>query len=243
MDGTKVAYVAPPTSGSLDLTLTRFDGGSGSVRVSSGVPLSVGQMSDAQLANLRVLVNGSEVASYVEKLGLNYQIGAGGVRSVLVQFDVDPATVTTCQLDWSGTRNLTSTKSSVLYTDGVPPCVAWPDTTQFLDSGVLGHPARPIEDTPTTPEWVRLLDATDGTYNTGTSSFKLQYDGRLWAVWSGTGDSTARQDMPRATFAWGVRANDREYIRRASRQVFEYVTPEASTSWTTKPKNGIRGGC
>ena len=75
----------PHLPNGISLTVQRLAVGCGVVRVSSGIPLPPGQLTAAQLSQVRVFVGGQEQRLYVEALQSTTQDGS--LRSVLVQFD------------------------------------------------------------------------------------------------------------------------------------------------------------
>jgi hypothetical protein len=82
--------VTPPaTTNTLELSLHRLDGGSGTVRVSSGIILLPGQLHPSGVGTVAVSVGGVEVPAYVEALHGRHKDGS--VVSVLIQFDANPA--------------------------------------------------------------------------------------------------------------------------------------------------------
>jgi hypothetical protein len=82
-------FTPPPSTSTLELSLHRLDGGSGTVRVSSGIMLLPGQLQPSGVGNVAVSVGGVEVPAYVEALHGRHKDGS--VVSVLIQFDANPA--------------------------------------------------------------------------------------------------------------------------------------------------------
>jgi uncharacterized protein YjdB len=78
--------VLPPAgNGQVPLFVQRFDGQSGSVMVSNGVPLTKGLVTTANLSQVHVLVNGVEQRVFVRPLAGHF--ADGSLRAILVQFD------------------------------------------------------------------------------------------------------------------------------------------------------------
>ena len=101
--------VVPANDTSIALTAVRLDGGSGSVLVSAGVPLQVGQLDPADIGNVSLWLNTggglSEVGCYVEVLAERPSSGNfdGSAWSVLVQWTGDPDTITAAEVRLTGT--------------------------------------------------------------------------------------------------------------------------------------------
>jgi hypothetical protein len=82
---TLVPFAVAPVANSIAMRVTRIDGGTGTVLVSSGVPLRPGDLMPTQINQVRVMVEGVEKAVYVE--GLKGKHPDGSLRSLLVQFE------------------------------------------------------------------------------------------------------------------------------------------------------------
>lgn len=91
---------APEPYVGVPLTLTRMDGGSGSTLVTTGIPLYDTELTDATLADAGLWINGTEVACYLE--GMDTYHPNGNLMWVLLQWTGDPATVSSCQLRFTG---------------------------------------------------------------------------------------------------------------------------------------------
>ena len=69
----------------VDLAVMRFDGGSGSVMVSNGIPFPRGLVTESTLNQLHMFVNGVEQPVFTRALGGRWPDGS--LRAALVQFD------------------------------------------------------------------------------------------------------------------------------------------------------------
>lgn len=69
----------------VDVAIMRFDGGSGSVMVSNGIPFARGAVTEATLNQVHVFVNGAEQAVFTRALGGRWPDGS--LRAALVQFN------------------------------------------------------------------------------------------------------------------------------------------------------------
>jgi uncharacterized protein YjdB len=74
-------------AGSVALTVVRFDGKSGVVKVSNGIPLPPGTLTERTVNQLHVFVDGVEQHIFAKPLAGRH--ADGSLRSVLVQFDYD----------------------------------------------------------------------------------------------------------------------------------------------------------
>lgn len=81
-----VLVLAPRNAGSrVDVAVMRFDGGSGPVMVSNGVPFARGAVTAATLNQIHVFVNDAEQRVFTRALGGTWPDGS--LRAALVQFD------------------------------------------------------------------------------------------------------------------------------------------------------------
>ncbi|AHG90021.1 Ig domain protein group 2 domain protein [Gemmatirosa kalamazoonensis] len=80
-----VTAAALPMGTQVTLAVQRFDGGSGPVMVSNGIPLTRGMVTVANLAQVHVVVNGVEQRVYVRPLYGRHSDGS--LRALFVQFD------------------------------------------------------------------------------------------------------------------------------------------------------------
>jgi hypothetical protein len=205
----------PPQSGqTVDLNLVRWTSGSGSVRVSSGIPLPSGALQPSQLRNLVIYVNGVEQSLYVEALQGRH--ADGSLRSVLVQFNYSvPSSGTSAQLVLGPNVNRTTTdiaktNPGVTYGQPLQAAVALPASPAYLTStGIVGE-----------------TKAAASTFSTRWESQFTQYDDPKWnLLLSQYGTSTL--DVNRVTtvnyydraliyYAWWVRTGNPEYWKRAA---------------------------
>lgn len=135
----------PPAVGanSVGLSLVRFDGGSGPVLVSSGVPLAPGQLMPANVARTRLLIGGVEVPARITALkGLHLD---GSLRAVLVQ-----ATASIGATSVGAELQLTTAPSQPVPAaqpvQSIPTAMFLPGTAQLLASRIVGR-TRSIDST------------------------------------------------------------------------------------------------
>ncbi|AHG90022.1 hypothetical protein J421_2485 [Gemmatirosa kalamazoonensis] len=137
-------FVAPG-SGQVALMVQRFDGGSGVVTVSNGIPLTKGLANESNLGQFHVRVNGAEQAVYVRPLAGHFKDGS--LRAVLVQFDYDvPASGAIPATLVIGGGPRTQPDLAARPTQQVPAAAALPTDPNYLAAsrwgGVL-YAARP----------------------------------------------------------------------------------------------------
>jgi hypothetical protein len=107
-------------SSTVDMVVQRFDGGTGSVLVSSGVPLQPGAMFPADVSANKgaVLVNGVEQTRHIS--ALKGKFPDGSLRAVLVQFTYsipDASAITASFLPGVAATNSNATGTTVTYTN------------------------------------------------------------------------------------------------------------------------------
>ena len=214
-DGTTMSslvnVMAPPSistpavgipSTRIALSLTRFDGGSGNVLVSSGVPLVPNQLRLADVSKLRLVVNGNEVAARFTALkGLHRD---GSLRSVLLQTTV----------------SIGNTPVAAELQIGVAPTLASPAAAMTV--------AKPVAMALPTGEHLRasmIVGATrsiDSTSLSGYDSKFRQYADEQWALYGADWGNVNYYDRVLNHVAFWARGGESVYMRRALDMAVDY---------------------
>jgi hypothetical protein len=181
---------------SVAVAVHRRDGGTGTVLVSSGVPVPPGALRDNELDQVRVFVSGVEQAIHVEALAGRHPDGT--VRSVLVQFHH----AVNAGNDLSGEFRLGEARQTTdiagVTPPGNPAAVVQPAEPDYL---VTTHLLGPLNTTAAIPEapddlrdWQTTLE-TQGEIRFANDAgspihYALQYDRALgWFThWLRSGD-------------------------------------------------------
>jgi uncharacterized protein YjdB len=221
----------PPAAGTRDLPLTlhRLDGGSGTVRVSSGILLVPGQLREADVAQIAVMVGAAEVPAYVEALHGRHRDGS--VVSVLVQFDADPEKQPTAELRLgSAPRQPRLLKAPVDFrpgaamsdvrSHGYPRAVAVPPVEHMVAAFRLFGPAVSVAD----------ARAMGGAFAAFEADFALWSDRKFDALQDHISSGSSRDRILGADYydrgyhhmAWFARSGDPEYLRRGAVYTFNH---------------------
>jgi hypothetical protein len=211
----------PPTTPqnglTVDLNVVRWDGGSGSILVNSGIPLPPGYLLASQLRNLVVYVGGVEQSLYVEALKGRHPDGS--IRSVLVQWRMSVPTMgSTAKLVLGPNVNRTTTdiaKTTVSY-----------NYSQPLSTAAAALPISP--DYLASTQVVGEISPT--TFNsTWHSNFTVYGDPKYSAMMREYYTMSVEMavnynyyDAVLSNFAWWIRTGNPEYWKRANQFLMPY---------------------
>jgi hypothetical protein len=199
--------VAPNAVIPVALTLRRYDGGTGAVLVGNGIPLRAGAVQPNEVDQLRVLVGGVEVPSYVEALKGKHRDGS--LRSVLVQFST---TVNATQ----GTATLVKGGSGAplrrarVAPAAVPVATALPAPEYLLATGIFGR-TRTVGEARVTSLGNRYEDLWQ------------QWEPHQWTA-SGDNWTSNYYDRALVYFAAYARSGNPIYFNRGARFALNYRT-------------------
>lgn len=202
-----IAPPAPPSTpvGSvIALRLRRFDGGTGDVLVSSGVPLAPGQLRPADASRVRLLIGGREVAAYIVPLkGLHRD---GSIRSMLVQVRASiGADAVPAELQLGVAPSIA--RASEQPTSAEPDAMALPTSAQLIASQLVG-PTMPLDST------------TVAGFDEG---FEANGDAQ-WAMYGAKWDNVYYYDRALNHIAYWVRGGGVRWMRRALAMALNYRT-------------------
>jgi len=127
------------TSNVVALAVHRFDGQSGAIAISNGIPLVPGRlMTAASVANVRLFVGDTETQMHVEPLEGKY--ADGSLESLLVQFDatLDATQTLTASLVFGSPR--TTTDLAKRGTSPRPQAAALPSDPEYLSATRIAGP-------------------------------------------------------------------------------------------------------
>lgn len=212
-DTSSVTIASPDaslTSSVVELKVRRFDGRSGEVLVSNGIPLPPGRLRPGELANVRLLVEGQEQRIYVEALEGRHPDGS--LRSILVQFryNIPGPLGIPAELQF-GVRRATL---DIAKTDppSDPPAVALPVSPAYLVSTLVGGRLTTAAQTSTFGSLVAAHDADFGTLGD--------------VVWSRVGASlgrgTAVYEHAFTAYQYWLRTGNPVWWQRATAMAVEY---------------------
>ena len=215
MRATSTVMVTAPRANAaarIDAAVMRFDGASGTVMVSNGIPFPRGAVTEATLNQVHLFVNGTEQAIFTRALSGRWPDGS--LRAALVQFDynIPNAQTITAYVTVGGVRTLTAPAERA----AVPTPIA----------AVL----------PTSPAYLIGTGLAGAVYNPATTraptSLIAQYESdfvRLAAGdWSQCGSNwscgrTAGYDRPFILYQEWVRTGDPTYWQHASAIAANYI--------------------
>ena len=195
----------------IDLKVVRFTGGTGSVLVSSGIPLAPGLLRQGQSGQVRLLVSGVEQPVHIKELkGFHVD---GSLRSILLQFKYAvPTGGMNAQLVIGQSRTKTALPlgpATYPYGKPLPAAAALPSSPAYLIStGIVG----------------RGTLAPDGFNPTYETNFSTYGDPKWSKFYSKYGTSITVSDANNFNYydrayiyyAWWVRTGNPEYWRRAA---------------------------
>jgi hypothetical protein len=200
----------PPTGPTVALQVVRLATGSGSVLVSSGIPLVKGRLLPQDVGRVRVTVGGTEQAALVEALDGRWPDGT--VRAVLVQFpySVSTGSPVAAQLEFGATRT-TSAPAKVAVTWDTPAAVALPSAPSYLVSTGLVGPTVTVAEAPASPT----------AFATYASQF-VQYSDYHWNLSGADWEQGNYYDRALNHYAYWVRSGEVKYWQRATALAVNY---------------------
>ncbi|HEY0972673.1 MAG TPA: Ig-like domain-containing protein [Gemmatimonadales bacterium] len=206
-----VTPVAPPTPlvSDIDVQLVRFDGGSGEVIVSNGVPLAPGALRPGQTGRVRLVIDGVERKISVTELAGRHLDGS--LRSILVQarLSFGAAERPTGRLTLSSERPAEFRMVPEL-TMAVPPAVVLPSSPDYLVSTDLVGQTITVEQS-------KALGSPFTRYESDFVKYADQHWTNKGAYW---GENY--YDRALIYYAFWVRSGNPEYWRRASELALSY---------------------
>ncbi|MES3034531.1 MAG: hypothetical protein V4813_11105 [Gemmatimonadota bacterium] len=198
---TSTPAVGAPAS-RITLALTRFDGGSGNVLVSSGVPLAPSQLRLADVAKLRLVVNGNEVPARITALkGLHRD---GSLRSVLLQATVAIGSTPVAAELQLGVAPTLSAPAAVTPV-AKPAAMALPTGEHLRASMIVGA--------------TRSIDSTSLS---GYDSKFRQHADEQWALYGADWGNVNYYDRVLNHVAFWARGGEPVYMRRALDMAVDY---------------------
>jgi hypothetical protein len=199
----------PPTGSTVALVVQRLAAGTGTVLVSSAIPLAPGRLQPAQTGQIRIYVNGQEQAVYVEALAGRHSDGS--LRTVLVQFNhaLSGTTPVTGQLVFGQARGVADLARPTAGR-GLPAAVVLPSDPNYLVTTQLNGPTL-------TSAATAALSATFARYESDFVTYADQHWAREGAVWDGN-----YYDRALIYYAFWVRTGRVEYWRRGTLQALGY---------------------
>jgi hypothetical protein len=190
------------------LRIQRIASGSGNVLVSSGVPFQAGVLHGADIARVRIEVDGYEVPAYVEPLA---KWRDGSVRSLLVQFQWDGASSRSGEGRLLvGTATTANRRAQRSKPAGLPDAVALPAEAEYLVQTAIAGPMQTVSMT-------RTLGATFGRYDL---DFKRLAD-QHWKADAGAWEQNYYDRSLVYYVAW-MRSGNIEYWRRGTTMALNY---------------------
>jgi uncharacterized protein YjdB len=198
---------SPPGGTHIALGILRFDGGSGNVLVSNGIPLPKGLVSPTALSNVRLFMGGVEQSIYIEALSGRYPDGS--LRSILVQFNANLSLPQIGELV-VGDPRVAPTLPRPTADRSQPTAAALPTDVTYLISTGIGGPT---------------ISAAANAAR-GGSFAKYESDFVQWADyhWNFDGPRWGDNYYDRAAIfyaAW-ARTGNPEYWRRGNAYAFNY---------------------
>ena len=124
------------TTSRIDLAVMRFDGGSGPVMVSNGIPFPRGLVTESTLNQVHLYVNGAEHPLFTRALGGRWPDGS--LRAALVQFDfsIPDARTIPAYLTVVATRTMAAPAERAATP--TPVAAALPTSSSYLISTGIG---------------------------------------------------------------------------------------------------------
>ena len=202
------------SSNTVDLTVTRLDGGTGQVLVSNGIPLLPGQLRATDLADVRLTVEGEEQSICIEALHGTHPDGS--LRAILLQFvyELSAGNPVVGQLSLEAGR--TTGDRTKVTPPGAPQAVALPSSPDYLVSTEMGGALLTFAGTPSTPSFV-----------TDHSSDYKTFDDEKWpspgAAYDGRGAMANYEHILTHYQEW-MRTGDIVMWQRATAMAMDYRT-------------------
>jgi hypothetical protein len=205
----QVVGIAPSGGTHIALTIRRFDGLTGPVLVSNGIPLAPGLLLPSGLSNVRLFVGGVEQSIYIEALASRHPDGS--VRSVLVQFNSNlSATLPLTGELVIGTARTIATLAKPSASRSLPAAVALPSDPNYLVTTELVGPL-------ITSAATRALGGSYPRYEDDFVTYADQH-------WAAAGSQWAEDYYDRAAIYYmqWQRTGNPEYWRRAGLHAMDY---------------------
>ena len=199
----------PPTSASdVTVTVRRFDGSTGAVLVSSGVPLKPGMLRPGQERNVRLFVGTTELPVAVWSLPSTH--ADGSLRAVMVQTSYDVPSGGAAGRLALGTARETGMDRAVQAVSAVPAAAVLPTDPNYLIATDLVGPT-------ITTAATKVLGTTYSRYETDFATFADEH-------WVETADDRGGNYYDRALvyYAFWARTGNAEYWYRANRMAYRY---------------------
>jgi hypothetical protein len=226
------------SSGAIPMVVQRFDGSSGSVLVSSGVPLKSGAMYPADVTNNKgaVFVNGVEQTRHISALYGTFPNGS--LRAVLVQFTYTIPSATAITAEFRPAETATAANASVTtvtYTNVNLHARFLPSSATYLcETEVALEPMLPAS----------LDDSATAAWQTKASSTFTYLPAFAYSL---SRMGPAHYDYPRNYLAhWCRTANTQYYAEALTRNrevAANYFTPSAAqNSWVNGGEVAGTGG-
>lgn len=207
-----VAPPPPPAGGTrIAALLTRTSAGSGSILVSSGVPLIPGALRDTDVGSVRVFVAGTEQRIFISPLRGRHPDGS--LATILVQFPyaLTSGTNVAAEIVFGSARTLTDLPAQTVN-PGLPLGLILPSDPNYLVRTNLVGPTLTV----------------DATSAISPFAAKFDVDFRTFADlhWATYADAWEQNYYDRAQiyYAQWVRTGNPEYWVRGTRQILAYRT-------------------
>ncbi len=209
------ASTPPPLVGGIRIPLTvrRFDGGSGRVLVSNGIPLLEGVVRTSDLAQIHVLVNGVEQPIAVR--ALSGRFSSGSLRSILVQFTYDVPNareIGGVLVIGAGQRNVATVAE--VAAPSIPAAAALPTDPAYLIASRWGGTLY--------ASTTRAPSALAAQFDTDYVRLELGDWARCGVKWDCA--RTAGYDRPFILYQQWLRTGDPAYWYRATATADDYIT-------------------
>ncbi|WP_310571322.1 Ig-like domain-containing protein [Gemmatimonas sp.] len=211
---TVTATVAPPppVGGTrIAALLTRTSAGSGTVLVSSGIPLIPGALRDTDLGSVRVFVAGTEQRIFVSSLRGRHPDGS--LATILVQFPytLSAGTNVAAEIVLGSTRTLADLPAQT-DNPSLPSGLILPSDPDYLVRTNLVGPT--------------LTVAATTSISTFAAKFDVDFKTYADQHWAQSGDVWEQNYYDRAQvyYAHWVRTGNPEYWVRGTRQMLAYRT-------------------
>ena len=196
---------APAPAGAVALQLVRLASGSGTVLVSSGIPLAPGRLQPGAVGQVRVTVGGVEQPALVEALQGRWRDGS--LRAVLVQFSYPlvSGSPVGAQLELGATRS-TAAPAKVAVSWDEPQAVALPSQVSDLVGSQLVGPTVAVAGSP---------------FPTYESQF-VQFSDQHWNATGANWEQGNYYDRALNHYAYWVRSGQVKYWQRATALAVNY---------------------
>jgi hypothetical protein len=204
-----------PSGNTIALRIERFDGRDTAVLVTNGIPLAPGLLKEADIARLKLMVNGREVAA--KAIALRGRHKDGSLRSILLQFIAPSFSAPlTGELQIGVTPTLVRTESAAPV--AAPIAVALPSSADYLIStGIVGQTIR--------------VDQISGTVFQNWQANFVTYGDIHWLTADVNGGANYRgdnyYDRVLNHYAFWVRGGGSKWFRRATLYAVDYLKKEA----------------